>query len=69
MIRYNNIEKTFFNCRTHMRFSSLFHNIGVIEKVEKTVLGLRVLGKLIPRIFVNTIASRHLLGALKCMMI
>ena len=34
---YNNIEKnTFFNCRTHMRFSTLFHNIGVIEKVDKT---------------------------------
>ena len=51
MIRYNNIEKkTFFNCRTHMRFSSLFHNIGVIEKVDETLLGLRVLGKLIPPI-------------------
>ena len=38
MMGYNNIEKsTFFHCRTHMRFSSLFHNIGVIEKVDKTL--------------------------------
>ena len=39
MMGYNNIKKkpTFFHCRTHMRFSSLFHNIGVIDKVDKTL--------------------------------
>ena len=38
MMRYNYIEKnTFFHCRTHMRFSSLFHNIDVIEKADKTL--------------------------------
>ena len=69
MTRYNNIEKTHSLILKHMRFSSLFHNIGVIEKVDKTYLGLRVLGKLLPRIFVNTIASRQLLVVLKCMLI
>ena len=30
-------KTTFFNFRTHMRFRPLFHNIGVIEKVDKTL--------------------------------
>ena len=37
MTRYNNIEKTHSLIFKHMRFSSLFHNIGVIEKVDKTL--------------------------------
>ena len=38
MMAYNNIEKkTFLNCRTHVTFSSLFHDIGVMIKVNKTL--------------------------------
>ena len=37
MMGYSNIEKTHSLILKHMKFSSLFHNIGVIEKVDKTL--------------------------------
>ena len=52
-----------------MRIRSLCNNSRVLEKVgKKSYSGLWGLGILLPRICVNTIASRQLLILLKCMM-